>query len=74
MCQWTHQSVGIQKDALAVLCQSPAVDLSERDTELRTSQQAQVVVIFTVHHIHHNHFIKHVVKGESVGRVINVKI
>lgn len=74
MCQWTHQSVGIQKDAFAILCQSPAVDLSESDTELRTSQQGQVVVIFTVHHIHHNHFIKHIFKGESVGRFINVSI
>lgn len=60
----THKCVSIQKDTFAVLGQSPAVDLSEGDAELGTSQQGQVETVLTVHHIHHDDLIKHILKGK----------
>lgn len=62
--QRTHKCVSIQEDTFAVLGQSPAVDLSEGDAELRTSQQGQVETIPAVHHIHCDDLIKHIVEGK----------
>lgn len=62
--QWTHKCVSIQEDTFAVLGQSPAVDLGEGDAELRTSQQGQVELVLTVHHIHHDDLVKHILQGE----------
>ena len=37
-----HQRVGVEEHALVVLCQSPAVQLRERDAQLRPTQSVRV--------------------------------
>lgn len=64
LVQWTHKCVSIQEDTFAVLGQSPAVDLGEGDAELGTSKQGQVEMVLTVHHIHHDDIVKHILKGK----------
>lgn len=60
----THKCVSVQEDTFAVLGQSPAVDLGEGDAELGASQQGQVETVLTVHRIHRDDLIKHVLKGK----------
>lgn len=64
--QCTYKRVSIQKDTLAVLVEGPAVDFSESDTKLRTSQKRQVETVLAVHHIHHDDLIKDGLKRKPV--------
>lgn len=62
--QWTHQCVRVQEDTFAVLYQGPAVDLSEGDAEVRTSQQGQAEMVVAVHHVHCDDLIEHVLQRQ----------
>lgn len=66
-CEWTHECVCIQEDALAVLSQSPAVDLSEGDAEFGASQQRKVEFVPAVHSVHRDNLVKCILKGQPVG-------
>lgn len=74
VCLCSHKSVSIQEDTFAVLSQSPAVDLGVGDAELRTSQDRQVDLVLTVHQVHREDLIKHVLQGKSTERLKRIRV
>lgn len=53
----SHQSVRVQENTLAVLCESPAVQLGECHSQVRTLHQGQMCHVARVHNVHHTHLI-----------------
>ncbi len=59
---WTHQCVCVHKHTLGVVCESPAVQLGESDTQIRSLHHGQVCRVPAVQHIHQHDFIEDLLK------------
>lgn len=58
VCLVSHQGVRIHEHTLAVVCEGPAVEFGEGDTQVRTLHEGQVSRIARVHDVHQANLIE----------------
>lgn len=54
----SHQSVCVHEHTLAVVCEGPAVEFGEGDTQVGTLHERQMSRIARVHDVHHANLIE----------------
>lgn len=65
-----HQRVCVHEHTLAVVGQSPAVQLGERHSQVRTLHQGQMSHVTRVHNVHHTDLVKNGAQRISAAQTV----
>lgn len=72
--QFPHHCVCIHEHTLAVLSESPTVQLCKRYPQVRTFHEGQVSRVSRVHHVHHTHLIENRLQRFSTNKPLSLDV